>query len=687
MNNQRLVDLLELSNETLSSAIVIIAVSILLYNLTRNVYDRVNRASSILLVTVTITYLADVFIVAEPGRVALEAWFRFQWIGVAFIPAAMFHLSDALLATTGLISRGRRRRAARALYVVAGAFALLALFSDTIIRDLTENPVWYMRPGPLFLVYLLYFLIAVGFAFFNVYRARRRCLTTHTRRRMNYLMVVFLTPAWGLFPYSLLFSLIFSGIGTISEVALWIVFNVANLAVLAMLAFMAYPLSFFGSHRPDRVVKAELLQFMLRGPLTGVVIVFLIQTMPRVSSILGVEGIQFTSFAVVAVVLSLQWLLTLTMPRLERWLVYTKDQQQAHRLREISERLQTRADIAQRLEAILAALCDQLRVPTAFVASVTESHARLEQVVGRIPQEEQQDTEIVLANGFTKTNGNVGNDDKLTNELKPSGNYFLWRSFWLIPIRPESSYNEVLANGDSASAAPIGVIGVWARSPEPDLDEDEANIVNALLARAEDVLVDMHLQTKILANLVELIPEEEQRRSIADVSPFGQVSMRKPSEEEKSTRRQSIVRSEEFTALVKDALRDYWGGPKLSESKLLDLNLVDQAADSDGNRIQALRRVLVDAIESLKPDGQQNLTRTEWILYNILEMRFLQGRKVRDVALRLAMSHADFYRKQRLAIEEVARIIAQNEEQLVEAEEAPASSEEDNDTILLPSDA
>jgi hypothetical protein len=49
------------------------------------------------------------------------------------------------------------------------------------------------------------------------------------------------------------------------------------------------------------------------------------------------------------------------------------------------------------------------------------------------------------------------------------------------------------------------------------------------------------------------------------------------------------------------------------------------------------------------------------MLYNILEMKFLQGRKVRDVALRLAMSEADLYRKQRVAIEAVAEAISDME--------------------------
>jgi hypothetical protein len=51
------------------------------------------------------------------------------------------------------------------------------------------------------------------------------------------------------------------------------------------------------------------------------------------------------------------------------------------------------------------------------------------------------------------------------------------------------------------------------------------------------------------------------------------------------------------------------------------------------------------------------------MLYNILEMKFLEGRKVRDVALRLAMSEADLYRKQRVAVEAVAGAIAQMEKE------------------------
>jgi hypothetical protein len=46
-------------------------------------------------------------------------------------------------------------------------------------------------------------------------------------------------------------------------------------------------------------------------------------------------------------------------------------------------------------------------------------------------------------------------------------------------------------------------------------------------------------------------------------------------------------------------------------------------------------------------------------------MKFMEGRKVREVALRLAMSEADLYRKQRVAIEAVAEAIVEMEHQAI----------------------
>jgi hypothetical protein len=72
---------------------------------------------------------------------------------------------------------------------------------------------------------------------------------------------------------------------------------------------------------------------------------------------------------------------------------------------------------------------------------------------------------------------------------------------------------------------------------------------------------------------------------------------------------------------------------------------------------------LKKAIEQTRPEGERRFT-GEWILYNILEMKFLEGRKVREIAIRLSMSEADLYRKQKIAIETVARSLDEMETQV-----------------------
>ena len=127
--------------------------------------------------------------------------------------------------------------------------------------------------------------------------------------------------------------------------------------------------------------------------------------------------------------------------------------------------------------------------------------------------------------------------------------------------------------------------------------------------------------------------------------------------------RADVALTQEFPQLVKDALAHYWGGVKLSDSPLLGLRTVRKILnDQGGSPTRALQAVLRQAIANIRPDEQLDPTAQEWMLYNILEMRFLQGKRVRDTAERLAMSESDLYRKQRIAVEEVARQLALMEE-------------------------
>ena len=118
---------------------------------------------------------------------------------------------------------------------------------------------------------------------------------------------------------------------------------------------------------------------------------------------------------------------------------------------------------------------------------------------------------------------------------------------------------------------------------------------------------------------------------------------------------------EQVCVWVKDALTHYWGGPRLSENPLMNWRIVREAMDGE-NEISGLRTVLKNAHEELKPKGDWT-PGGEWTLYNLIDMRFFEKQKVREVAVKLSMSDADFYRKQKVAVEAMAKVIIRMEQE------------------------
>ncbi|NQT19582.1 MAG: hypothetical protein HQ592_07750, partial [Planctomycetes bacterium] len=102
------IDLLSSLNRALSSAIVILSFSLLVYILTHNLRSSVARSFSALIGCVCITYAVDVALFETTSLQAALPWLKIQWIGIAFIPAAYLHFSDSLLRTTNSLSSVRR---------------------------------------------------------------------------------------------------------------------------------------------------------------------------------------------------------------------------------------------------------------------------------------------------------------------------------------------------------------------------------------------------------------------------------------------------------------------------------------------------------------------------------------------------------------------------------------------------
>jgi hypothetical protein len=639
--------LLELVNVVLTSGIVIFSFALLLHLLIYNWRNNVARTFAMLLGCVLVTYLVDLALFGIEDWQAAQPWLEVQWIGIAFTPAAYLDFSTALLNTTG--ERSRLRAVATRVSYMLGALLLVGVaFSDLIVRggSLTHRAA-HLFAGPLFPLFTLYFCIAVGWGAANVLRARRRCLTSTSRRRMSYLAATFAAPAAGVFPYLLLTGWPASAPG----ILLWLMLILGNIGVGTVLVVLAYSVASFGALTPDRVVKHRLVHFLLRGPFVATLVVLVIIVTSQAEGWLGLPSRRIMLFGVVGVILLLQISIELAKPLIDRAL-YLQDREEIEWIQQLSNRLLTSTDLHQFLENVLTALCELLRVDTAFVAVVDDGEPHLEVACGDLEVGHSDGLSLEawrvslqqLRTGRTQQAKIEDTDRDLKGErqLARYGDLFVWNGYWLAPLRATQDDDIVL-----------GVLGVAARSSEPDLTPEEEAGVENLLSQAAVALEDRQLQQGIFSALQRIMPEIEdiQRRRgmvhyVGDeaLSGFG------------------MVESGEFREWVRDALKHYWGGPKLTTNPLMALQVVERATrEQDGNAMRGLRSVLREAVERLRPEGERKMTAPAWLLYNILDLKFLQGLTVREVAQRLAMSESNLYRKQRVAIRAAAQMLAEME--------------------------
>lgn len=624
-----LAGLLDLANLLLSSTVAILAFSLLAYVLAYNVRNRVGRAFAILLACVMIVYTGDVLLyLVSPAQT--ELWLRLQWLGIPFVPAAYFDLSDALLRTTNLVSQ-RRTRLVLLSYLVGAVLSVLALATNWVVQPGKEaNNLYYLHPGPLFLLFVIYFTLVSGYGLFNTYRVRQRCLTPASRRRMTYLFMSFIAPGLGVFPYLVLAGFtVDPGKAFVSLLTL-----VGNIGVAVMLVVMTYSIAYYGVLSPDRVVKRGLIVFLIRGPLLGILVVGALLTVPKVENILGLPRESVVLLTVVALIVLLQLLIELIKPTVERF-IYSHDQEELMAIRELDRRLLTSSDLRQFLENALVSICEYLRLPGGFVAVQTSDDLMIEAACGPADLVTQfrryPDWPAMLEQATERDPDHAGDNVQ-------------YNGYWVWPLRTSGQ--------DHA----LGVLGVVARPDETGPTEDERLVVEELVERAQTALEDRLLQQGVFAAVMEIMPQIERVQRWRSVTPYpGTPPLHQPADTD------SITYELEFTKWVKDALTHYWGGPKLTDSPLLNLKVVGKAAAEEGSPTKGLRAVLAQAIEGLRPEGQRQMAASEWLLYNILDLKFIQGKRVREIADRLAMSESDLYRKQRVAIEQVAQKIMELE--------------------------
>ncbi len=616
---------LETLNQILTAGVTITAIALFMYASGFNWRDRIAQTFALILLCVVLIYSSETIAAISVQDHITQIWLQLKWTGLVMLPAVYLHFSDVVLTLTGRPSRGRRRKIVFAVYAVSLVMAVLVWFGITVGGLASKKaPMFYLERNQVTYWFGWFYLLVMFLASTNLIRATRRSVTSTSRRRLVYLLAGAAIPALT----SIIF--LFHGNRFFASYPDFFWFISISLASITMptLVVMAYVVSFFGMPWTDRAIKSRLLRWLLRGPFVVAVVLALTTIVRRYGLSQGDPYNEYIPVVMVASMLILQYLITIFSPRLEQKLFWGEEKGDLEIIQSLQDRMLTKKDLNQFLETIVASICDQVQSEGCFIAVYDGNE--VESIVSA-------GDKSVLANVPMVSNA-LDSIKKASKEDKP---ILDWGELCLIPL---------LDAVDLDDWQLLGICGF--KQPKEELEPETEDAVRLLTERANLALQDRHLQKHVIDSIAMLQSEVDYIQDLRASTSYDRRGLY-----------QSGVReaNPEIFAWVRDAMTHYWGGPKLTNNPLLSFKIVEaNLEDFEGNRINALRAVLKTAIERTRPEGDRKYT-SDWILYNILDLKFVQGEKVREVARKLSMSEADLYRKQRVALENITQMIVEME--------------------------
>jgi hypothetical protein len=635
-----MVALLERINEILFAAVLIVSFSLLTYITLQNWRSDIVRALGVLLTGVIIAYSGDLLLSRAQRPETIEFLGRAQWLGIVLVPAGYIHFANALLSFGSANALAQRwRKSVYAAYIASLAiFLLVVLGTNLVIHTGTPSgPIARFQAGPIFWFYVLFFGLAAISALIAILIVRRSALTPAQQRRLNYLGATFAAPGIGVFPFLL--------IASPNMVPLTLILAlqaIASMIVIVMVTVMTYSVAFQGMLIPERLIKQDFVRWWLYGPFVGISTILFIQAVPVIAQYLGLPPETLITFGVMVMTVLMPIFVTQVKPYLDA-LIYRQDHSEIDYLRNLPRNMFTRADLRALLENSLVAICSALQVQTGFVIAPGEDGFSVKAIWGS----RRAIRRFVNEHPIVELLPQLERMPYDASTSLDSGSFVVVSTFCLLPLRsPDGIF--------------LGAIGLEATTEHLQrnggMSPEMRRMVAGLAHQIELALTTVQMQRQIFDALRGLAPEMESLQKLSS-------RLEQATPATLSSLEDDIVLHPDFPQLVKDALSQLWGGPKLAESPLLGLRSVRRLlAEQGGSPTRALQAVLRQAIANLRPDDQIDPSAQEWLLYNLLEGRFLRRQTVRDVAHRLAMSESDFYRKQRIAIEEVARQIVLMEE-------------------------
>lgn len=615
-------------NEALIAGVAISCFSVFLFLLGYLRKEVLARVYTLILAELAIIFTANAFSLTIDTPETKFLMQQVQWVGFFIVQPAFYHFSLTILEMTGVhFSRGRFISIA-AVYAISigmiGFFLNGKLYHPSAVVS-ADQPISRLGDfSPIIWVWaMVIFFVCVAI----LIKAFRRTKTKTSRRRMGYLFVSAMSVQMST-TLSLFAALRFDNA---NSTGYWLFSVLAYLVLLLLIFLLAYSVVTFCVAWSHRVVRLRLVEWVLRGPITASLTLALVTLVRRSARVLEINSEAWTSLLTVFSILLLEYLITVLTPLIRRNNYSGYGREDYQMLTGLENMMIFRAELETYLESLCSVICDKLQVPGAFVATngiygqseaiISAGSFRSAQIasIRRLSVESaaisaaDQEAEITFADGFA-----------------------------FIPIAYPIEGNE------ESILAILGVV-YFDDVPLPALKE----VLQSAAADCAQVLWQRRYYARTYRTLEGIADREPLQR-------FRSVNLLNPAE---GFRHDGTALPSEVSGWVRDALTHYWGGPKLSENALLQWRIVAAESDNDeAGRINGLRKVLRTAIEKMRPDGTPSIS-VEWTLYNILVLKFIEGRKVKEIVRKLSMSEADFYRKQKVAIEEVAKIMtaAENE--------------------------
>lgn len=116
-----------------------------------------------------------------------------------------------------------------------------------------------------------------------------------------------------------------------------------------------------------------------------------------------------------------------------------------------------------------------------------------------------------------------------------------------------------------------------------------------------------------------------------------------------------MLSRDEFAHYVKSALHNFYDPVHLQNHPLA--GLLGLQRDPGETRGEALRKLLRETIELLKPKASIAAGRSEWFGYRVLWLRYVRSLSQAETCQELSISEASFFRRQREALDAVVSIL------------------------------